>query len=129
MSHISLNELKQIIEEELINPNIKKEIEKLINSRNNWKNISNICETSGQILLVGSTIMTFSSSIYKNNISLAFIAGSLNVTSISLLKFSSYAAGESIERNKLLNDLLVRCNVSPLPQPINNNEINYGTIK
>lgn len=75
--------------------------------------------------------MTFSSSVYKNVVSLAFIAGSLNVTSISLLKFSTYASNESIERNKLLNDLLIRCNITPLPQPTTNNNgiINYETIK
>lgn len=120
MTHsITAGQLKNYIEEELINPIIETDIEKLIKSRNMWKSTSNICETTGQVLLVGSTILTFASSVYKNITLLSFVAGCTNVSAISLLKFSTYAANESIERSKSLNDLLVRCKIEPLP--ISNN--------
>lgn len=122
---ISSGQLKNYIEEELINPNIENDIEKLIKSKNMWKSTSNICETTGQVLLVGSTILTFASSVYKNIVVLSFIAGCTNVSAISLLKFSTYAANESVERSKSLNDLLARCKIEPLP--ISNNNPNEAT--
>jgi hypothetical protein len=82
--------------------------------------VSNITETTGQILTVAATILSFASGVYRCNDSLAFSSGCVNVSAISILKFSTYASGESNERNKQLNILLDRYNIVHLPQPINN---------
>ncbi len=118
---LTSGELHNIIEEQIINPNITSEVENLLKSRSKWRKVSNICETVGHILIMCSTMLAFASGVYKCNDSLSFAAGCVNVASISFLKFSSYASNESSERNKLLNELLIRYNVSPMPQPTANN--------
>lgn len=115
---LTSGELHTMIEEQVINPDITNEIKSLLSSRNKWRTVSNISETSGQVFIVASTMLAFASGVYKCNDSLSFAAGCVNVASISLLKFSSYAANESAERNKLLNKLLERCNVTPMPRPM-----------
>lgn len=113
--------MNSIIESQIINPDLNDEILKLLKSRNKWRVVSNISETTGHILTVAATILSFASGVYKCNDSLAFASGCVNVSAISILKFSTYASGESNERNKQLNSLLSRYNVSPLPQPMINN--------
>jgi hypothetical protein len=110
-----------IIENQIINPDLNDEIYNLLRSRNKWRLVSNISETTGHILTVAATILSFASGVYKCNDSLAFASGCVNVSAISILKFSSYASGESNERNKQLNSLLSRYHIAPLPQPIINN--------
>lgn len=117
MHSLTAGELHTMIEEQVINPNMTDEIKSLLRSRNKWRRVSNISETSGQLLMLGSTMLAFASGVYKCNDSLSFAAGCVNVASISMLKFATYASNESIERNKLLNELLVRCNVIPMPTP------------
>jgi hypothetical protein len=117
MNTLTAGELHTMIEEQVINPNISDEVKSLLGSRNKWRRVSNICETSGQVLILASTILAFASGVYKCNDSLSFAAGCVNVASISLLKFSGYASNESTERNKILNELLIRCKVEPMPIP------------
>lgn len=114
-------ELHDIVEEQIINPTIGEEINSFVKSRKKWRKVSNITETFGQVCIVASTILAFAGVFYRSEPSLNFAAGSINVASLAFLKFSTYAAGESSERNKLLNDLLVRCNIKPLDQPTTNN--------
>lgn len=120
MQMLTAGDLHTNIEEQVINPTINNEIDKLLKSRNKWRKISNISETVGNLLIVVATILTFANGVYNCNSALAFSAGCVNVASISILKFSTYSAGESSERNRLLNELLIRVNVQPLPHPINN---------
>ena len=117
-------ELHDIIEEQIINPSINEEIQTLVKSRKKWRTVTNISETLGQISIVASTILAFASGFYRCEMTLAFVAGSINVASLAFLKFGSYAANESIERNKLLNELLIRCDVKPMGQPTYSNETN-----
>ena len=106
MYYLTDIELQDTIHNDIINPNIKQEIENLLLSRNKWRKVSNITETSGNIMIVLATIFSFSSGVYKDIETLSFVAGCINVMSLSLLKFSEYSSKESEERNKLLNDLL-----------------------
>lgn len=129
MNTLTTGELHDMVEEQIINPNITKEIEGLLHSRSKWRKVSNISETFGHVLLMGSTMLAFASGVYKCNDSLSFAAGCINVASMSFLKFSSYASNESSERNKLLNELLIRCNVNPMPQPtVNEVENNITSL-
>jgi hypothetical protein len=119
MNTLTAAELHTTIEDQVINPDILDEIKSLLSSRNRWRKVSNISETSGQLFMIASTVLAFASGVYKCNDSLSFAAGSVNVGSIALLKFGTYALNESAERTRLLNDFLVRCNVVAMPQPIN----------
>lgn len=112
------DEVQTIIEEQVINPNINESITSLLKSRNVWKKISNITETLGHTLTVGSTILAFASGVYNID-SLAFVAGCFSIGSLSLLNFSNYASNKSNERNNSLNNMLIRINVQPLPMSIN----------
>jgi len=107
-------ELHQTVEEDVINPDIRDNIIKLLTSRNNWRKVSNVFETSGNLLIVVATILSFTSGVYKID-SIAYAAGCVNIISLSFLKFGDYALSESEERNKLLNDLLLRVKVNPMP--------------
>lgn len=115
MPYLTDIELHDIIQNDIINPSILEEIKTQIASRNKWRKVSNVTETLGQLLIVASTILAFASGVYKCNDSLAFAAGCVGVASVSILKFSSYAANESIERSKLLNDLLSKQNTTLMP--------------
>lgn len=123
MNHtLTAGELHNIIEEQIINPSVSEEIQTFVKSRKKWRKVSNVTETFGQLCIVASTILAFAGVFYRSEPSLGFAAGSINVASLAFLKFSTYAAGESSERNKLLNDLLIRCNVKPFEQqPTENN--------
>lgn len=117
MITLTANELHDNIEENIINPNINKEIEQLLRSRNRWRKISNISEASGNVLIASATILAFANGIYNCNSSLAFSAGCVNIASIAILRFSDYASGESTKRNNSLNELLIRVRVQPMPSP------------
>lgn len=115
--NLTSEELHNIIEEQVINPNLSKEIENLLKSRNKWRKVANINETLGNIFIAIAAILSFANGVYKYD-SLAFTSGCVNVISISLLRFSDYSAKESTERNKLLNELLLRINIQIMPSPI-----------
>lgn len=109
---LQLNELRNMVEDEIINPSIATEIENLIHSRETWRNIANGTETIGNILVAIGAMMAFAAGFYDHINSLAFVAGCLSTASISFLKFSNYAGKESIERNEDLNVLLRRIGIN-----------------
>lgn len=125
---LTSGELHTRVEENIINPDINDEIESLVSSRNKWKRVSNIAETSGQLLLLAATMLSFASGVYKCNDSLSFAAGCVNAASISFLRFSSYASNESNERTTSLNTLLARLNIQPLPQVAQENNTNNTPV-
>lgn len=109
---LQLNELRNMVEDEIINPSIATEIENLIHSRERWRNIANGTETIGNILVAIGAMMAFAAGFYDHINSLAFVAGCLSTASISFLKFSNYAGKESVERNEDLNILLRRIGIN-----------------
>jgi hypothetical protein len=117
MHYLTETELRQTVEEDVLNPDIRINIINLLQSRNNWRKVSNIFETLGNLLIVIATVLSFTSGVYKNDV-IAYVSGCVNIVSLSFLKFSEYSLNESEERNKLLNDLLVRININPLPSNI-----------
>lgn len=100
-NNITNSELQTYVEEQVILPDIQKQVELLIKSKNIWQLISTICETLSQIASASATILTFSSAMYDYKL-LSFLAGSVNSISLLLLLFSNYANKKS---NLALNEL------------------------
>lgn len=115
MQYLHINDLRNTVENELINPDIKEEVICLLKSRKRWKLVSNVTETTGQVIIVVSTILAFASGVYKDNNVLSFAAGCTGTTSLALLNFSKYALSESNERTNTLNSLLTHINITPVP--------------
>lgn len=111
---LHINEVREIVEEEIINPNIVIEVQKLLKSKNKWTKVSNITEVLGHISLFVVTIVAFASGTYRQE-SLAFATGCISTISISLFRFSHYAAKESVDRSMLLNTILTDNNIRTIP--------------
>ena len=98
--------------------NLKNEISKIINEqyasdiklslfgRSCCKYTGDITETLAHLLMGFSSLTAFAAGSWPNYTYLSFIAGSLGVTSLVLLKFSSYAMSESKERTLIANKIL-----------------------
>ena len=119
MNSLQTSELHERVLNGVINPSIEGEVVDLMGSRDNWRKIYNITEALGHILIVVSTVFAFAAGVYNELSSLAFVSGCVSTISISLLKFSDYAAKESNERTSTLNKLLDRLDIKQLPKPIN----------
>jgi hypothetical protein len=110
-------ELRRLIEENIINPDIINETAELISSRYKWRKVSNITEVLANIFLGTTTILAFTSGIYEYKI-LSFFTGCTSTIALVLLRFSTYANKESTERNTLLTKLLNYIGISALPDPV-----------
>lgn len=115
MYKIQNAELKQLIEEQLINPYIAAEIKRLAKTKEIWRRVANISEIIGYVFMMTSTILAFTSGVYSDNVILSYVAGCINIISLAILKFSNYAHSESSDRNDSLNILLSRLNILSLP--------------
>jgi hypothetical protein len=100
-NNISQPELNTYIEEEIVLPNIKEEVEKLIKNKKLWKKTSIIINTLSQISSAIATILTFSGAIFDYKL-ISFFAGSINILSLLLLLFSKYA---DTQENRCLEEL------------------------
>jgi hypothetical protein len=118
MNSLTEGEIQHIVEESVINPFILSEIKNLVKSRKIWKIVANVTETVSNVLVVVSAILTFASGTYEGNGILAFIAGSISVTSLALMRFSDFSNNQSKNRNITLNELLDKINVQQMPMPI-----------
>jgi hypothetical protein len=91
----------------ILQVDFKTELQKLLKSRVKWRKAQNYSETLAHFLMLCTSIIAISASLYKYE-SLIFITACLSVLSQSLLKFSSYCHNECVERNVLINNLLKR---------------------
>lgn len=112
MYYLHAEEMKQIIEENLINPSIVVDIETLLKAREKWRITANTTETVGHVLMAASTVLAFASGVFKNEY-LSFTAGCVNIISLTLLNFSYFAEKESKKRNDSLNGILSRVQNMP----------------
>lgn len=123
MYKLQNGELQQLIEEQIINPYIADEIKKMFKLREQWITISNIMETLGNVFIVISTIFAFAGGYYEN---LSFVAGCINITSIMLIHFGSYAGKKSSEKNDAINMILSRVNIHSVPNARIINRLNVS---
>jgi len=98
-------DFKTEIEQEIIIPSLKEDIQDLAVWRVRWRRIGNHAETLAKLTSGASTILAFSSGSFNNEM-LAFVAGSLGTLSLLLLQYAKYAHSESKERDLQLNTYL-----------------------
>ena len=118
LNALTREDLREIVEEDIINPNIKKEIEKLVKHGKNWRITSIVCKTIGHVLVVISAALSFAGAVYNQIQALSFAAGTISVMSMALIIFSNFASNESKNCDIALNKFLDRCKIEHIP--INN---------
>jgi membrane protein DedA with SNARE-associated domain len=102
------NEIKEEILKNLIEPSYRHDLSTNLKLKNYFKRIGFIFESLSKFFVGVSSVLSFSSGIYKYQV-LSFLAGTTSVVSLILLQYSSYAYKESkkvtIEINKVLSKL------------------------
>ena len=104
------NEIKQDILLNLIEPNIKNEISTNIKLKKIFKKTGLTFETLSKFFVGVSSVLSFSTGIYKSGL-LSFFAGTSSVVSLVLLQYSSYAYRESKKNTIEINNLLSKLNI------------------
>ena len=104
------NEIKQDILLNLIEPNIKNEISTNIKLKKIFKKTGLTFETLSKFFVGVSSVLSFSTGIYKSGL-LTFFAGTSSVVSLVLLQYSSYAYRESKKNTIEINNLLSKLNI------------------
>ncbi len=89
MQNITIPELNTYIQEEVVLPDIKQEVERLIKSKNRWLLLSVILDVISHISSAIATVLSFSAGFYKLEL-LAFLSGIINIVSLLSLLFSKY---------------------------------------
>lgn len=110
--------LRNNVFNDIISPNYQNEIKDVVLWKYRWQVISNWSEILAQILFALSTIAAFiaTSSRFEDNVEYIILSvGILNTVYMALLKFSEYAESESIERSKILGNLLSIINIENIP--------------
>jgi hypothetical protein len=107
-------ELNDKIMKELIEPTYYNEVKSYLSSRYRWKNIGDICEVFGKIFAGCSSVLAFSSGVFKIDI-LSFLAGCFGIIALIFMQFSSYSMKESKERTDEINIMLNKLGISEIP--------------
>ncbi len=102
------------IRNELVEQSIYRDVKYNINGKSRLKFIADLTETLAHIIIVIGSILAFASGSF-NIFYLSFVAGSCNVISVSLLRFSSYAMRESRERTVQVNMILRKIGIGTIP--------------
>ena len=105
--------LKNDILINLIEPNYKNEIINHLKLRKKFKKYALWLETFSKFFVGVSSVMSFSSGIYKYQI-MSFIAGTSSVISLVLLQYSSFSYREYKKISFELNDTLKKLNIITL---------------
>lgn len=100
-----------------LNKTIEFDIKDTITWRFLWRKSGNIAEGLSLLASLSATVLSFSSGAF-NNTTLAFVAGCLGSISLALMRASSYALKESIEREEQLNILLEKAHITQVPSLI-----------
>ena len=93
------------IQKELVDTSYYEDIKYNTRSKSRWKFIGDITEATSHIISSSGVIISFAAGYFGYPF-LSFLAGSLGITSIVLLRFSSYSMRESRERTIQINSLL-----------------------
>lgn len=110
--------LRDTVENTLIQPNYLHEITSFLNGRGRWRTIGMIMETSSKIMLGAGSVLSFASSVYTDQ-RMSFISGTLSTLSLVCIQFASYSFHESKRSTEHLNVLLQSIDVGPLPEIVN----------
>lgn len=105
--------LKNDILVNLVEPQYKSDIIQNLKLRKRFKNFAIGFETMSKLFVGVSSVMSFSSGIYKYQI-MSFLAGTTAVLSLVLLQYASFSYRESKKLSIELNDILKKLNIITL---------------
>ena len=97
----------------LIEPNYKNDIIENLKLRKKFKQYGLFFETLSKFFVGVSSVMSFSSGIYKYQI-MSFLAGTTSVLSLVLLQYSSFSYRESKKLSNELNSILKKLNITTI---------------
>jgi len=81
--------------------------------RKKFKNYGLVFESLSKLFLGMSSVVSFSSGIYKYQV-LSFLAGTSSVVSLVLLQYSSFSYRESKKLSMELNEILKKLNITTI---------------
>ena len=114
MKNFDISEtLKNDILINLIEPNYKNDIIQNLRLRKRFKRFAIYFETLSKFFVGVSSVMSFSSGIYKYQI-LSFLAGTTSVISLVLLQYASFSYRESKKISLELNSILKKLNITTI---------------
>jgi len=97
----------------LIEPQYKNDIIRNLRLRKKFKNYGLVFESLSKLFLGMSSVVSFSSGIYKYQV-LSFLAGTSSVVSLVLLQYSSFSYRESKKLSMELNEILKKLNITTI---------------
>ena len=121
------DDLKQDILTNLVEPSFKDDISTNLKLKKKFKKLGLFFETVSKLFVGISSILSFSSGIYKYEI-LAFLSGTSSVLSLVTLQYSSYSYRESKKLSAEINTVLEKLHIEPIPE-IKGVSEDYGSEK
>jgi len=113
-SQLTLSEeLRQDILTNLIEPSFKEDIVSNLKLKKKFKKLGLLFETVSKLFVGISSILSFSSGIYKYQV-LAFLSGTSAVVSLVTLQYSSYSYRESKKISIEINSVLGKLHIPEL---------------
>ncbi len=109
-----MSDLAKVIITKMIEESDVENIRHNLRARTWWNITSNVCETTGHLLIGISAGVAFAAGVWNLQY-LSYIAGATNLASMSLIKFSSYAVAESKERTQETNTILTSMKLGSIP--------------
>jgi hypothetical protein len=106
--------LRDDVLKDIIVPDYKAQVASLVNWRSRWSKTSGATESLAHIALALGTVLSFAAGFFSTPY-LAFMAGCCSTVCLVLLRFSTYAASESADRNTVLARLLNFLGIAPVP--------------
>jgi len=110
MDNFISNEIKRDIIINYIEPSYKSDIIRAIKLKKTFKKLGLMFEIFSKLFVGITSILSFSSGIYKTQY-LSFLSGTSSVVSLVLLQYVSYAYRENKKLTNEITDLLKKLNI------------------
>lgn len=108
------HDLRDEVFQDIVAPDIVSELRSIVVWRRRWRSIGNYCEGFAQIIIGVAGMLSFAAGFFNNQL-LSFAAGCASTLCLVMMRFSSYAENESVERNTILSRILTRVGIAPMP--------------
>lgn len=106
--------LKELLVRELIEPNYKDEVVRLLNGKTCWRQTGQVFETMSKALVAIGGIISFAAGSYNIH-TLSFVAGAISTISLATLQFSAFAFRENKKQGVELNNILKKLKLDEVP--------------
>ena len=103
------------IENYIITPTVKEEINTFLYLRRKWRTVGMLMETVSKIMVGTTSLLAFSVGVYPCNSYLSYLSGSIATLSLVCLQFANYSFRESKLSTDNLNILLSKFHVPTIP--------------